>query len=151
MPRLNHAGKDIRRVLEWLLNRDVPDTEIGSILGLSKATYSRRKDADDFPDFAELATMGDALGVSSKVLQIAFDWRGHDELVLLNIEEMRQYHEQAGASLWSTSEALRAYVEEHGELPASIEHGDNPMAAAIRDFAAALDKRRTRINAPSPT
>ena len=65
MPRLNQAGKDIRRVLEWLLNRDVPDTEIGSILGLSKATYSRRKEADDFPSYSELIALGENLGVSA--------------------------------------------------------------------------------------
>ena len=76
---------------------------------------------------------------------------GQDELVLLDIDELRQYHEQAGASLWLTSETLRAYVEEHGELPPSIEQGDNPLAAAIRDFAAALDKRQFRSKRPSPT
>ena len=151
MPRLNQAGKDIRRVLEWLLNRDVPDTEIGSILGLSKATYSRRKDAEDFPSYSELTALGESLGVSARVLQIAFGWRGQDELVLLDIDEMRQYHEQVGASLWLTSETLRAYVEEHGELPPSIEQGDGPLAVAIRNFAAALDKRQTRSKTSSQT
>ena len=96
MPRLNGAGKGIGRVLEWLLNRDVPDGEIGSALNLPKATYSRRKDADDFPNYAELTALGERFGISARVLQIAFGWRGEDELILLNVEEVRHYIEQAG-------------------------------------------------------
>jgi len=153
MPRLNQAGKDIRRVLEWLLNRDVPDTEIGSILGLSKATYSRRKDADDFPSYVELTTLGEALGISPRMLQIAFGWRGDDELVLLDIDELRQYHEQAGPALWSTSETLRQYIEEHGELPPAVEHGTDPFSATVRDFANALRNRFTQspVGVPAQT
>ena len=76
MPRLNGAGKGIGRVLEWLLNRDVPDGEIGSALNLPKATYSRRKDADDFPNYAELTALGARFGISARVLQIAFGIAG---------------------------------------------------------------------------
>jgi len=148
VPRLNQAGKTIRRVLEWLLNREVPDAEIGSILGLSKATYSRRKDADDFPSYAELATLGEALGISPRVLQIAFGWRGQDELVLLDIDELGQYHEQAGQSLWSTSETLRRYIDERGQLPPAIEHGTHPLAAALREFADALKNRNLASDSP---
>src|SRR5260370_30734908 len=96
MRRLSRAGKELGRVLEWLLNRDVPDGEIGSALKLAKATYSRRKEADDFPNYAELMALGEAFGISPRVLQIAFGWRGEDELILLDVEEMRQYMEQAG-------------------------------------------------------
>src|ERR1700680_1509927 len=100
MPRLNRAGKGVARCREGLLNRDVSDGEIGSALGLAKATYSRRKDADDFPSYSELTTLGEHFGLSARVLQIAFDWRGEDELILLNVEEMCQYMEQAGAALF---------------------------------------------------
>jgi len=127
MPRLNQAGKDIRRVLEWLLNRDVPDTEIGSILGLSKATYSRRKDAEDFPNFAELTALGEALAISPRVLQIAFGWRGMDELILLTVEEGRQYLDQVGAAVFGTEELIeevRRYIE-------GKERSDSPIGKAI--------------------
>lgn len=140
MPRLNQAGKDIRRVLEWLLNRDVPDTEIGSILGLSKATYSRRKDAEDFPTFAELTTLGDALGVSPRVLQIAFGWRGQDELILLTVDEARQYMDQVGAAVFGV-EGVRRYMERRWE-------GDGPMATAIRNIVTSVD---TAPNGTEPT
>lgn len=130
MPRLNQAGKDIRRVLEWLLNRDVPDSEIGSSLGLSKATYSRRKDAEDFPNFAELTTLGEALDISPRVLQIAFGWRGADELILLNVEEARQYLDQVGAAVFGVEE-VRRYME-------GREESGSPMATAIHNLVTAV-------------
>jgi hypothetical protein len=124
VPRLNGAGKGIGRVLEWLLNRDVPDGEIGSALNLPKATYSRRKDADDFPNYAELTALGARFGISARVLQIAFGWRGEDELILLNVEEVRHYIEQAGAAVFGIA-GVRQYIEGCGQ-------GDGPLASAIR-------------------
>src|ERR1700744_670134 len=124
MPRVNRSGRDLTRVLEWLLNRDVPDTEIGSALNLAKATYSRRKDADDFPNYADLIQIGEYFNLSPRVLQIAFGWRGEDELILLDVEEMRQYLEQAGAAVFGI-EAVRRYVEERWQA-------DGRLADAIR-------------------
>ena len=131
MPRLNQAGKDIRRVPEWLLNRDVPDSEIGSILGLAKATYSRRKDAEDFPDFSELTTLGEALEVSPRVLQIAFGWRGADELILLTVDEARQYLDQVGAAVFGVDE-VRRYMQ-------GDEQSNSPMGKAIHKLVTAVD------------
>jgi hypothetical protein len=129
VPRLNGAGKGIGRVLEWLLNRDVPDGEIGSALNLPKATYSRRKDADDFPNYAELTALGERFGISARVLQIAFGWRGEDELILLNVAEVRHYVEQAGAAVFGI-EGVRRYIEECGQA-------DGPLATAIRKLMGA--------------
>lgn len=129
MPRLNQAGKDIRRVLEWLLNRDVPDSEIGSILGLSKATYSRRKDGEDFPNFAELTALGEALEISPRVLQIAFGWRGADELILLTVDEARQYLDQVGAAVFGVEE-IRRFMQ-------GDEQSDSPMGKAIHNLVTA--------------
>ena len=109
------------------MNRDVPDTEIGSILGLSKATYSRRKDAEDFPNFAELTALGEALAISPRVLQIAFGWRGMDELILLTVEEGRQYLDQVGAAVFGTEELIeevRRYIQ-------GKERTDSPIGKAI--------------------
>ncbi|WP_246540883.1 hypothetical protein [Mycobacterium spongiae] len=127
MPRRTRAGKDLGRVLEWLLNRDVPDAEIASALDLAKATYSRRKDADDFPSYAELIALGEYFGLSARVLQIAFSWRGEDELILLDVEEMRQYMDQAGVALFG-NERIRRYLEERAS-------DDTPLALAILKMA----------------
>lgn len=131
MPRTNKAGRDLARVLEWLLNRDVPDGEIGSALNLAKATYSRRKEADDFPNYAELIAIGEAFNLSARVLQIAFGWRGEDELVLLDTEEMRQYMDQAGAALFA-NERVRRYIESR------TDGGDYPMADKVLKMASGV-------------
>jgi len=100
-------------------------------LGLSKATYSRRKDAGDFPNFAELTTLGEALDVSPRVLQIAFGWRGADELILLNVDEARQYLDQVGAAVFGVDE-VRRYMD-------GREQSDSPMAKAIHKLVTAVD------------
>lgn len=127
MPRTNKAGRDLRRVLEWLLNRDVPDTEIGTALNLAKATYSRRKEAADFPNYAELIAVGEAFGLSARALQIAFGWRGEDELVLLGTDEIRQFMDQAGSALFG-NERVRRYIESR------TDGGDYPLASAVLKF-----------------
>lgn len=87
--KTNRDGRDIKRVLEWLLRRRVVDAEIAKALGpMATATYSRRKEHDDFPTFEELEQIGDSFGLSAKVLQISFGYRGEDELILLNDEEL---------------------------------------------------------------
>jgi hypothetical protein len=137
MPRLNRAGKDVGRVLEWLLNRDVPDGEIGSALNLAKATYSRRKDAADFPDFAELTLLGEYFGLSPRVLQIAFGWRGEDELILLDVEEIGQYVDQAGLAVFGVA-GVRDYVKERVKA-------DGRMATAIRKLMESVDPNPDRV------
>jgi hypothetical protein len=137
VPRLNRTGKGLSRVLEWLLNRDVPDGEIGSALNLAKATYSRRKDAHDYPNYAELTALGKYFGISPRVLQIAFGWRGEDELILLDVEEMHQYIDQAGASVFRI-DGVQISIEERGA-------GDGRLAAAIRKVVEAVDPNPDRI------
>jgi hypothetical protein len=94
--RTNQHGKDIRKVLEWLTNRDVADFQMAAALGEPAATYSRRKREDNFPTFEQLSARGAHFGCGARVLQIAFGWRGDDELVLLNADEIAQYIEQGG-------------------------------------------------------
>ncbi|WP_242670371.1 hypothetical protein [Mycobacterium decipiens] len=130
-------------MVEWLLNRDVPDGEIAAALGLAKATYSRRKEADDFPNYAELIALGEHFGLSARVLQIAFGWRGEDELILLDVEEMRQYMEQAGVALFA-NERIRRYIEERTD-------GDYPLAKAVLRMAAVDPRFRSDDTSPAET
>jgi hypothetical protein len=54
-------GKPIRRVLEWLLNRDLTDADMAAALDVHPSNYSRHKDDDDYPSFEELTTLGGIL------------------------------------------------------------------------------------------
>ena len=44
MARTNLDGKDIKRVLERLLNRDLTDADLAAALGVPRSNYSRHKD-----------------------------------------------------------------------------------------------------------
>lgn len=96
MARTNQHGKDIKRVLQWLTNRNIQDAEMAAALSMPPATFSRRKNEDNFPTFEQLTDLGAHFGCSARVLQIAFGWRREDELVLLDEDELRQYIEQGG-------------------------------------------------------
>lgn len=98
MARTNADGKDVRRVLEWLLNRSLTEVELADAVGLKPATYNRNKDNDDFPTFEDLKRFGEAFGLRPRPLQIAFGHRGLDELEFLDDVELRQYLEQGGAN-----------------------------------------------------
>jgi hypothetical protein len=91
-------GKPIRRVLEWLLNRDLTDADMAAALDVHPSNYSRHKDDDGYPSFEELATLGEHFHLSPRMLQIAFGLLDTDALVLLDHDEMRQYLEQGGGN-----------------------------------------------------
>jgi hypothetical protein len=74
------------------------------------ATYSGRKDAEDFPSYAELNTLSQHFVISPRMLQIGFGWRGEDELILLGLDEMRQYMEQAGAARLSVTRLIAVRI-----------------------------------------
>ena len=91
-------GKPIRRVLEWLLNRDLTDADIAAALDVHPSNYSRHKDDDGYPSFEELTTLGAYFHVSPTMLQIAFGLLDTDALVLLDEDETKQYLEQGGGN-----------------------------------------------------
>jgi hypothetical protein len=91
-------GQSIRRVLEWLLTREINDAEMAAALEMPASTYSRRKDDDDFPAYPDLDRLGAAFGIDARMLQIAFGYRRLDELILLDETAMRQYLRQGGGN-----------------------------------------------------
>src|SRR6201992_4012108 len=98
MARTITDGKPIRRVLEWLLNRDLTDADMAAALDVPPSNYSRHKDDAGYPSFEELAALGEHFHVSPRMLQIAFGLLDADALVLLDEDEMNQYLEQGGGN-----------------------------------------------------
>jgi hypothetical protein len=82
MPRQSKDGKGLKRVLQWILDRDVTDTQIASALNKPAATFHRRKDARDFPTWDELEVIGEHFGVNSRWLQVQFGYLRPGELVV---------------------------------------------------------------------
>ncbi|OMB79286.1 hypothetical protein [Mycolicibacterium conceptionense] len=80
MPRTTTDGKPLKLVLSYELGETVVDTQIGAALGKPAATYSRRKDAADFPTFEELERVGTHFGINPRWLHVRFGYIGLDEL-----------------------------------------------------------------------
>jgi len=72
MPRQTRQGRSLKRVLEWVLNRDVLDIEIAAALGKPAATFSRRHRAPDFPTWEELEQIGEHFAINPRWLQVEF-------------------------------------------------------------------------------
>lgn len=90
-------GQPIRRVLEWLLNRELTDAEMADALEMPASTYSRHKEAADYPTFEDLGRIGAAFEVSARMLQVAFGYLDLSE-VMLDDDAMRQYLRQGGGN-----------------------------------------------------
>ena len=99
MPRTNQHGKSIRRVLQWLTNRDLTDADMAAALDIPAANYGRRRVHDDFPTFEELTSLGEHFGVSPYVLPIAFGFLPRVALLLLDERGRDQYAEQGGGTV----------------------------------------------------
>ena len=67
-------------------------------------------------------------------------WRGEDELILLDVEEKRQYMEQAGATLLRI-EGVRPYIE-------GLPQVDGRMARAVRSLLEVVDPDPDRTQHP---
>lgn len=98
MSRTNFDGKPIRRVLSWLTNQDLTDSDLAAALDMPTTTFSRRKEEDNFPSYEELTRFAMKFDVSHRVLHIAFGYREIDALVLLTEREMREYLELGGGN-----------------------------------------------------
>lgn len=85
------ASRDLKRILESLLSRDVLDTEIAGAVMKPASTFARRKNQADFPNFEELTRVGAHFNISARALQIVFGLRGEDEVSILTADERRQY------------------------------------------------------------
>lgn len=80
VPRKTKEGRPLKLVLEWWLKHSITDAEIAAALNKPAATFSRRKDADNFPTFAELDSIGDHFGVNPRWLQVEFGFIDEGEL-----------------------------------------------------------------------
>lgn len=135
MTRTNVDGKSIKMVLQWLLNKDdLKDEEIAKAIEAPRSTFSLRKDKDDYPTYEELDKIGRHFGISARVLQISFGYRGLEELLVLDDEEMRQYLELGGAN--------------HAHYPLVVEH-HHPLPPTARKEVPKSRKFTPRKDAPS--
>ena len=91
MPRTDENGRQLKALLDYLLDGDVDAKDIYDALGVSSSTYYRRIKEDGYPDAEELRRVADRFGISYPDLQVRFGLMSH--------QEVRSYVEAAGVAV----------------------------------------------------
>jgi hypothetical protein len=91
VPRTDENGRQLKALLDYLLDGDVDAKDIYDALGVSSSTYYRRIKEDGYPDAEELRRVADRFGISYPDLQVRFGLMSH--------QEVRSYVEAAGVAV----------------------------------------------------
>jgi triphosphoribosyl-dephospho-CoA synthetase len=102
MPRTDENGRQLKALLDYLLDGDIEAKDIYDALGTSSSTYYRRIKEADYPDAEELRRVSDRFGLSYPDLQIRFGLMTRHE-VLSYVESL----EFSGGSHTALREATR--------------------------------------------
>lgn len=88
MPRTDENGRQLKALLDYLLDGEIDAKDIFDALGISSSSYYRRIKEADYPNAEELRHVSDRFGLSYPDLQIQFG--------LMSRQEVWQYVEAAG-------------------------------------------------------
>jgi hypothetical protein len=80
VPRTDENDRQLKALLDYLLDGDVEAKDIYDALGISSSTYYRRIKEVDYPDAEELRRVADRFGLSYPDLQIRFGLMSRDEV-----------------------------------------------------------------------
>ena len=80
MPRTDENGRQLKALLDYLLDGDIDAKDIYDALGTSSSTYYRRIKESDYPDAEELRRVADRFGLSYPDLQIRFGLMSEQEV-----------------------------------------------------------------------
>lgn len=80
VPRTDENGRQLKALLDYLLDGDVEAKDIYDALGISSSTYYRRIKEAAYPDAEELRRVADRFGLSYPDLQIRFGLMSRDEV-----------------------------------------------------------------------
>jgi triphosphoribosyl-dephospho-CoA synthetase len=107
VPRTDENGRQLKALLDYLLDGDVEAKDIYDALGTSSSTYYRRIKEPDYPDAEELRRVADRFGLSYPDLQIRFGLMTRQE-VLNYVEALETAGSSKTALLESTRTRTRA-------------------------------------------
>lgn len=80
MPRTDENGRQLKALLDYLLDGDVDAKAIFTALGVSSSTYYRRIKEPDYPNAEELRQVADRFGLSYPDLQVRFGLMSRQEV-----------------------------------------------------------------------
>ena len=96
VPRTDENGRQLKTLLDYLLDGDVDAKAIYDALGTSSSTYYRRIKEADYPNAEEMRLVADRFNLSYPDLQVRFG--------LMSREEVWSYVESAPLSVATISE-----------------------------------------------
>lgn len=103
MPRTDENGRQLKALLDYLLDGDVEAKDIYDALDISSSTYYRRIKESSYPDAEELRRVADRFGLSYPDLQIRFG--------LMSRQEVWNYIESTPFTVTGVQEAVRVQAE----------------------------------------
>jgi hypothetical protein len=80
VPRTDENGRQLKVLLNYLLDGEVEAQEVYDALGISSSTYYRRIKDDDFPNAEELRQVADRFDLSYPDLQVRFGLMSREEV-----------------------------------------------------------------------
>jgi hypothetical protein len=80
MPRTDENGRQLKALLDYLLDGEIDAKAIYIALGISSSTYYRRIKESDYPNAEELRQVSDRFGLSYPDLQIRFGLMSRQEV-----------------------------------------------------------------------
>lgn len=98
MPRTDENGRQLKALLDYLLDGEIDAKDIYDALTISSSTYYRRIKDDDYPNAEELRRVADRFALSYPDLQIQFG--------LMSRQEVWSYIESAPFTMTAVQEAV---------------------------------------------
>ena len=80
VPRTDENGRQLKALLNYLLDGEVEAQEVYEALGISSSTYYRRVKEVDYPSAEELRKVADRFHLSYPDLQVRFGLMSRDEV-----------------------------------------------------------------------
>jgi hypothetical protein len=107
VPRTDENGRQLKALLDYLLDGEVDAKNIYDALGVSSSTYYRRIKEEGYPDAEELRRVADRFALSYPDLQVRFGLMSH--------QEVARYFESANVAL-ATVETRRVRPRKLSEM-----------------------------------
>jgi hypothetical protein len=99
MPRTDENGRQLKALLDYLLDGEIDAKDIYDSMGISSSTYYRRIKEDDYPNAEELRRVADRFALSYPDLQIQFG--------LMSRQEVWSYVESAPFATTTVQDAVQ--------------------------------------------
>ena|SRR6478736_4619039 len=103
VPRTDENGRQLKALLDYLLDGEVEAKDIYDALDISSSTYYRRIKESSYPDAEELRRVADRFALSYPDLQIRFG--------LMSRQEVWNYIESTPFTVTAVQEAVRVQAE----------------------------------------